>query len=126
MGRTLRSLGGNAVRPTRSTEPLLRSATTMWSHLRSALVLACFAGTTFAAQAGTPGVKDNADFFKDSAAVGKADAQARELKRLYHKDILVETFAEVPAGERERVAKLTGSARDSFFEGWTDSRMQAA
>src|SRR5947209_6077052 len=97
----------------------------MRSYRRLALSLALLAGLTLAAHAGTPGVKDTAGFFKDAAAVEKAEAQARELKQRYHKDVLVETFAEIPGGDGDRVSKMGANDKNRFFEDWADSRMKA-
>src|SRR5205823_14247260 len=94
----------------------------MWSTLRSALSVALLVGLTCTLQAGTPGVKDQAGFFKDPAAVQKADVQARELKQRYHKDVLIETFAEPPAADRDKVTK----DRDRYFDEWAASRQKAA
>lgn len=94
----------------------------MWSTLRSALSVALLVSLTWSVHAGTPGVKDQAGFFKDATAVQKADAQARELQHLYHQDVLIETFAEPPAADRDKMAK----DRDRYFDEWAASRQKAA
>src|SRR5437899_2397487 len=87
----------------------------MWSTLRSALSVALLIGLTCAVQAGTPGVKDNAGFFKDPAAVQKADAQARDLKQVYHKDVPVVNAVEDHAGyfSSDAVKKATAKIKET-------------
>lgn len=93
------------------------------------LRIACVCGLTLAASAmafaGTPGVRDSSHLFFSAAAIQQADAQAREIQQLYHKDVLVEVFAEPPAGRRSEVEKMTESDRNHFYDQWAESRMKA-
>src|SRR5262245_967894 len=59
-------------------------------------------------------VKDEGDFFKDSA-IEKANQLIQEIKRDYHRDLLVHTLPSVPAADKERVEKMDSDARKQYF-----------
>jgi uncharacterized protein len=65
-----------------------------------------------------PVVRDEAHFFSDDARK-QADRKLREIYREYGKDLLIETFAEIPA-DREEAFKKEG--KESFFAAWARER----
>src|SRR5262249_6214353 len=68
-----------------------------------------------------PEVKDDAKLFTDEA-IKKANDQIREIAQKYDRDLLVETFASVPADEVENVKKMDKEERGKFFEKWANER----
>jgi uncharacterized protein len=65
-----------------------------------------------------PVVRDDAHFFSDEARKA-ADRKLRDIYRAYGKDLLIETFAEIPA-DREEAFKKEG--KEEFFANWARER----
>lgn len=76
-----------------------------------ALVAACLAAAPVAA---APEIKDDARFFS-ADAVSKANQAIKELKEQTARDLLIETFAEIPEGRKKDYKPET---RDAFFAQW--------
>jgi hypothetical protein len=62
-----------------------------------------------------PEIRDDGKFFS-SAALKKADARVREIYRLYDRDVLVETFATVPASDADKVKTMDEVKRKAYFQ----------
>src|SRR3954453_14565449 len=77
------------------------------------VLLAC--GTARAATA----IQDNAGFFS-SDAVAKADQQIADIKKEYHKDMRVETYAQIPP---DLADQYNANDKDRFYSQW--ARRQA-
>jgi hypothetical protein len=87
-------------------------------------VVAAMAGLLFVVDsifAIVPEVRDDAKLFSP-AAVKKADAIVRDIYRQHDRDVLVETFATVPAGDVEKVKSLDTAQRDAYFLQWAKDR----
>jgi uncharacterized membrane protein YgcG len=70
-------------------------------------------------------IKDEAGFFK-ADAVTAAQQKIKDIRRRFHKDVLIETFAEVPA-ERARGVDLNDKeARAKLFADWVADRQKSA
>jgi uncharacterized membrane protein YgcG len=96
----------------------------MLASVRLALIPAIVTGWLLAAgpaQALTPKVKDDGGFFSPDA-VKRADQEIKEIKQRFNKDLVVETYATVPANKVEQVKKLDRNARRKFFADWVDQR----
>jgi uncharacterized protein len=72
-----------------------------------------------------PEVKDDGKFFS-AEAIKKANAQLRDIARLYEKDLLIETFATPPGDQAEKVKKMSREERAQFFRKWAQDRAEAA
>jgi TPM domain len=95
----------------------------MLRHCRWAvLALLCLASQ---AGAVAPEVKDEGKFFS-ADAVKKANEQILELARRTDRDLLIETFAAVPADKAEKVKGLSAEERGKFFRDWAEERMRRA
>ena len=70
-----------------------------------------------------PEVRDEGKFFSPEA-VKKADERIREIYEKHHRDVLIETFATVPAGDVEKVKAMDAKQRDEYFLNWAKSRFQ--
>src|SRR5262245_5155181 len=72
-----------------------------------------------------PPVKDEAKYFSD-AALDKANKKVRELYGKYKKDVVVETFAAVPADMKKKLEELEEKKKDKgraeFFDDWAKDR----
>jgi uncharacterized membrane protein YgcG len=68
--------------------------------------------------AGTVGVRDNGNFFSDSATEG-ANRRISEIKTQFKKDLVVETFKTIPEEISQGVDLTDKSARNKMFEQWT-------
>lgn len=94
-----------------------------------ALALAALAGWLAVAApvsaAVAPVIKDDGKFFSDEARE-KADRKIKEIYREYNKDLLIETFPEVPADRAKDVDLKDKAARDTFFEEWAKDRAHEA
>jgi hypothetical protein len=70
-----------------------------------------------------PEIKDEGGFFS-AEAIEKANAEVKEFKRNYKKDLVIETYKELPEDKKEAYAKVAkdqkGSAR--FFDEWGRAR----
>ena len=62
-----------------------------------------------------PIIKDDGKFFS-AEAVKKANEEIRDITRKFGRDLLVETFATVPADQAERVKTINADERDRFFQ----------
>jgi uncharacterized membrane protein YgcG len=86
---------------------------------RGLLILAVGMGALASlAVAVAPVVRDDAHFFSDDARK-QADRKLRDIYRDYGKDLLIETFAEIPA-DREEAFKREG--KEGFFGTWARDR----
>ena len=79
--------------------------------LLAALVVCCLAAPAVAA---TPEVKDEAKFFS-ADAVSKANTAIKEIKEQTARDLLIETFPEIPEGRKK---DYSPDKRDEFFSKW--------
>jgi hypothetical protein len=72
-----------------------------------------------------PVVKDDAKLFSPEA-VKKANAEIREIAEKFGRDLLVETFASVPADDLEKVKKMEKEERAGYFKKWAIDRAKEA
>ncbi len=73
----------------------------------------------------TPEVKDSASLFKPETA-RQANALIAEIKQRYKKDLLIETFAQVPEGKDGNAVSADGKASPPFFRDWAAQRAREA
>jgi len=91
----------------------------MKTHRPAAAMTFLFAMTLLIAAAPLhAAVKDGAQIFS-SQAVDKATSVAQELNQKFGKELLIETFKEVPA---DRQDKLTADNHRQFFDEWGNAR----
>ncbi len=96
---------------------MTRTARSLWFPLALAACLV---------PAGTRAdVKDDGAFFKNDA-VRKAEDEIKQIKQLYKKTVVVETYKAVPANKAKDVEKMSAADREKFFEGWAADRLKAA
>jgi uncharacterized membrane protein YgcG len=88
----------------------------MLHRVRSIGLLALAVALVLAARASAvaPEIRDEGKFFSPEA-VKKANDQIREIYRKYDKDVLIETFASVPADQVEKVKEMTAKERTDYF-----------
>jgi uncharacterized membrane protein YgcG len=79
--------------------------------LLAALVACCLAAEATAA---APEVKDEAKFFS-ADAVTKANTALKEIKEQTARDLLIETFSEIPEGRKK---DYSPEKKDEFFSKW--------
>ena len=92
----------------------------MLNHAKSSmqgLVLAFLLGST-AVFAGNGGVRDNGDFFSDTAKK-EATRKIAEMEQQYKKDLVVETFTEIPEEIKKGVDLTDKAATNRMFDQWT-------
>jgi S1-C subfamily serine protease len=77
-----------------------------------------------AARAGALTVKDEGKFFS-AEAVQKANAEIAELHHRFGRDLLVETYATVPAADVEKVKAMKAPERLAYFKQWARERERA-
>jgi hypothetical protein len=74
-----------------------------------------------------PPVKDEAKFFS-ADALEKANKKVKEIYDKYGQDVVIETFASVPADLKKKLEELEekkkAKGRDEFFKGWAEARMK--
>src|SRR5579862_5030981 len=61
-----------------------------------------------------PEIRDDGKFFS-AAAVKKGDEIIREIYRQHDRDVVIETFATVPAADVEQVKSLDAAQRAAYF-----------
>jgi uncharacterized membrane protein YgcG len=79
-----------------------------------AIVLLAFARPAFAL---SPEVRDGAGFFKPDT-VEKADELIKNIKKKHKKDLLIETFSHVPAGDEKEASSSDPQEKNHFFTEW--------
>jgi uncharacterized membrane protein YgcG len=77
--------------------------------------------TTLSASAATPGVKDEAGFFSETA-IRKANDAMRDIERRFHKDFVIETFRTPPDEQADKVRNMAKAERERFFNEWAVRR----
>src|SRR3984957_11763208 len=105
--------------------PARRSALRQRSRLRS-VRWACFSLCLVAASAATawavvPEVQDGGGFFKPET-IAKVNDILASIGEKHHKDLLIETYATVPADKVESVKAMDKEGRTKFFQEWANSR----
>ncbi len=94
--------------------------------LASAALVACLAAASpVSAAAVAPEIKDEGKFFSDQARA-EADRKIKEIHREFHKDLLIETFAQAPPDLVKDVDLKDRTARNRFFEKWARERAKDA
>src|SRR5438874_7743 len=86
------------------------------------LSLAVWFACAGAAPAVAPEIKDEGKLFSPEA-VKKANEEIRDLARKYDRDLLVETFPNVPDNQAEKVKAMPRADREKFFRDWAAKRM---
>ena len=71
-----------------------------------------------------PQVKDDGHFFSASA-VEKANHVIGEIEHQFHRDLVIETFATVPADKVEQVKGMDAKAREQFYHTWALERAKS-
>jgi S1-C subfamily serine protease len=69
-------------------------------------------------------VRDEGKFFSDEA-VQKANQAIALIAHRYGRDVLIETFASVPADDAEKVKAMDATERRKYFADWAQKRTQA-
>src|SRR5262249_3607776 len=90
-----------------------------WPFVLAASALCLWAVGHTAAVA--PEVRDEGNFFSP-AALKKADERVRDIYRKHGRDVLVETFATVPADDVEKVKAMEADQRNAYFLKWAKAR----
>src|SRR5262245_45920678 len=75
--------------------------------------------------AATPEVKDHAGYFSNQV-VQKANAEIALIKKDFGKDLLIESFPEIPADRKADYDPKDPSKRSAFFVSWALERARAA
>src|SRR5262249_40951737 len=70
-------------------------------------------------------IKDEAGFFSD-AALNKANAAVRDIRRRFARDVLIETFNEVPPERAQGVDLQNPASRRKLFAAWAEDRQKSA
>lgn len=73
----------------------------------------------------TPEVKDSASLFMPET-VRQANALITEIKQQHKKDLLIETFAQVPEGTEGKAVSTDGKISPPFFRDWAAQRAREA
>lgn len=81
-----------------------------------AMLLLLLAAAPRAASAASNGVRDEAHLFSPDA-ISRAEQAIRQINQKHHKDVLVETFPEIPQDEQSRFQQ---DGRDRFYAAWAD------
>jgi uncharacterized membrane protein YgcG len=68
-----------------------------------------------------PEVQDGAGFFKPEA-IAKANDELADIGKRFRKDLLIETYATVPADKVEAVKAMDKEGRAKYFAEWANSR----
>ena len=71
----------------------------------------------------TPRIVDRGGFFK-SEIVSSAQKTISEIKSATGRDVVIETFQEIPVEDRVRFNQLDKSGQDKFFADWANKRAQ--
>jgi uncharacterized membrane protein YgcG len=87
---------------------------------------ACFSLCLVAASAANawavvPEVQDGGGFFKPET-IAKVNDILASIGEKHHKDLLIETYATVPADKVEAVKAMDKEGRSKFFQEWANSR----
>jgi S1-C subfamily serine protease len=69
-------------------------------------------------------IRDGGMFFS-ADALKKANEAIKDLAKNQDRDLLLETFAQVPEGERDKVKGMDKEQRARFFRNWARERMRA-
>src|SRR5262249_27518607 len=111
--------------------PLTQEQTRMFRIKRwipSALALACLlaVGGVVAAWPIVAEVKDDAGFFS-AETIKKANAEIKAIKDQAKKDLVIETFKELPADKKEAYEKVSKDPkeRERFFVEWARARAKS-
>jgi uncharacterized membrane protein YgcG len=88
---------------------------------RLSLPVCLVLASTVPAWAVVPEVQDGAGFFKPEA-IAKANDELAEIGRRFRKDLLIETYATVPADKVEAVKAMDKEGRAKYFAEWANSR----
>jgi hypothetical protein len=71
-----------------------------------------------------PAITDEAGFFTPEAVL-KAEEEIAEVRREYHKDLVIESFKAVPEDRVKEVANMSRKGREQFFQQWAEERARA-
>jgi uncharacterized protein len=71
-----------------------------------------------------PQVKDDGKFFS-AEAVEKANRVIGEIEHQFHRDLVIETFATVPADKVDQVKGMDAKAREEFYHKWALERARS-
>jgi hypothetical protein len=71
-----------------------------------------------------PQVKDDGKFFS-AEAVEKANRVIGEIEHQFHRDLVIETFATVPADKADQVKGMDAKAREEFYHKWALERARS-
>jgi hypothetical protein len=85
------------------------------------LALGLWAAGASCALAREPGVRDDAGLFS-AQAVDRANVRINEIKWKFHQNVFIDTFAELPAAERDQVKGLSTRSRDRRIAEWAAER----
>src|SRR5208283_4564577 len=88
-------------------------------------LLAVWLVLTTALGAAPPEVKDDAGFFTPTS-VTKANDEIKDIKQFWKKDLQIESFKGVPAGELNRFNTLNDAGKKKFFADWATARARAS
>jgi len=97
----------------------------MSSLARFAVVVVALLVFLGRAPAVAPEIRDEGKFFSEDA-VKKANEIIREISKKYGKDLLIETFATVPAADAEKVKTMTNDEKKVYFRKWAIQRAEHA
>jgi uncharacterized membrane protein YgcG len=90
--------------------------------VRWACVSLCLVAASAAtAWAVVPEVQDGGGFFKPET-IAKVNDILASIGEKHHKDLLIETYATVPADKVEAVKAMDKEGRSKFFQEWANSR----
>ena len=104
---------GSGVLPTNQEKTMLKRPTV----ITLSLLFATFFGTAITAT-GSGGVRDSGDFFSE-AAIKEATRKIFEIESQFKKELVVETFADIPEEVQRGVDLTDKPALNKMFEQWT-------
>jgi hypothetical protein len=92
------------------------------SLLLAVALVAAGAASAFARE---PGVCDEAKLFTPEA-VARANDKIRQIKGKFQQDVFIDTVAELPAAQRDKLKGLSRKAQDQLIAQWAAERAAAA
>lgn len=95
------------------------------SYPAFAAALAVAVASVGRASAVAPQVRDDGKFFS-ADAIKKANEGIKEIARRSGRDLLVETFASVPADQADKVKAMSSDEKRQFFRHWAEERARDA
>ncbi len=69
-------------------------------------------------------IKDQAHLFSPEA-IKKATEELRDVSQKFHREVMVETYPQVPANDRDKVREMKREERSTYFRNWASQRLRS-